>query len=351
MHWSLYPAKSRFDDVAPAWDRLNHRLFDAHPLFDSRFVSPLVRHFATERDILALHEHETGCDSMLLLTPRRLGVWETFLPSQTQVSPILPDERVDWCGLLRCLPGANVALELLCQDPLYSTISTELTPPSRALTPHAVTVNIKLSGDFDRYWQSRSKNLRNSLKRRFRRVSEDGLEVRLDVVTHPAQLHEAFTRYGDLESQGWKGKAGTAIHRENRQGQFYWEMLRGFAQHNQAAIYELYLDDRLASSMLTIANASMLITLKTTYDESLAGYAPGRLLDYLLLEREFAEKRYSVVEYYTNAAPDLQSWGTGTRTINHITVYRARVFKQLAHAYQQVKQFGHKWYGAARTEA
>jgi hypothetical protein len=351
MQWSLYPAKSRFDDFAQAWDRLNQRLFFAHPLFDSRFVSPLVRHFATERDILALYEHDVGCDSMLLLTPRRVGVWETFLPSQTQVSPILPDERVDLCGLLRCLPGVNVALDLLCQDPLYSTLPLELTLPPRALTPHAVTVNIKLGGDFDQYWQSRSKNLRANLRRRFRRVSEDGLEVRLDVVTQLAQLEKAFTRYGNIESQSWKGKTGTAIHRENSQGQFYWEMLQGFAQDNQAAIYELYLDERLAASMLTLTNAYMLITLKTTYDESLALYAPGRLLDYLLLEREFAEKRYSVVEYYTNAAPALQSWGTGTRTINHITVYRARVFKQLMHAYQRAKQFGHEGHGAERTEA
>jgi hypothetical protein len=98
---------------------------------------------------------------------------------------------------------------------------------------------------------------------------------------------------------------------------------------------------------MTIANEYMLITLKTTYDESFAFYAPGRLLEYLLLEREFAEKRYAVVEYYTNASPDLQSWGTGTRTINHFTVYRARVFKQLVYAYQRAKQYGYGWYGTA----
>jgi len=169
----------------------------------------------------------------------------------------------------------------------------------------------------------------------------------MDVVTQPTKIEKAFTRYGDIESRSWKGKAGTAIHRDNSQGQFYWEMLQGFAQDHQAAIYELYLDERLASSMLTIANDYMLITLKTTYDESLAFYAPGRLLDYFLLEREFAEKRYAVVEYYTNASPDLQSWGTGMRTINHLTVYRSRVFKQLVQVYQRAKQYGYGWYETA----
>jgi hypothetical protein len=89
----------------------------------------------------------------------------------------------------------------------------------------------------------------------------------------------------------------------------------------------------------------MLITLKTTYDESLAAYAPGRLLDYLFLEREFSEKRFSVVEFYTNASSERQSWGTGTRTISHITVYRARVIKQLVQAYHCAKQYGREWYG------
>jgi hypothetical protein len=239
----------------------------------------------------------------------------------------------------------NIALELLCQDPLYSAFLPAPVERSHVVTPHAITVNIEISRDFDQYWQSRSKNLRNNMKRYFRRASEDGLDLRLDVVTQLTKLDQAFTRYGDLESRGWKGKVGTAIHRDNSQGYFYWDMLQGFAHDKRAAIYELYLDGCLAASQLTIANAYMLITLKTTYDETFAFYAPGRLLDYLLLEREFATKRYKVIEYYTNASPDLQSWGTGTRTVKHLTVYRARMFKHLVKVYQWAKQYGYEWYG------
>jgi hypothetical protein len=342
MTWSLYPARHRFGDFAQTWDSLNHRFFDAHPFFDSRFVGPLIHYFATDGDILALHEGSEGVDSMLLLTRRRAGIWATFLPGQTQVAPILPHTHVDLGSLLRHLPGPAIVLELLCQDPLYSVFSLESSRLPQTSSPHTVTMNITLSGDFEQYWQARHRKIRENFRRYFRRLSQASLEPRLEVLTQPTELSAALERYGDIENQSWKGKAGTAIHRDNIQGQFYRDVLLGFARDKQAVMYELYLNDRLVSSQISIANASMLILLKTTYDEAFAANAPGRILDYLLLQKVFADKRFSVVEFYTNASSERQTWGTGIRTINHITVYRAGIFQQLAHTYRRLKSYLHR---------
>lgn len=42
MTWQLLPAREHFPDFAAEWDRLNRELYKSHPLFDSRFVGPLL---------------------------------------------------------------------------------------------------------------------------------------------------------------------------------------------------------------------------------------------------------------------------------------------------------------------
>ena len=137
-----------------------------------------------------------------------------------------------------------------------------------------------------------------------------------------------------MESEGWKGKVGTAIREGNVQGSFYKDVLLGFGEQEQAMVVELYLDKHLASSILSIANDFMLIWLKTTHDEALRKYSPGRLVDYFFLEQEFSTKKFSVIELYTNAKPELLSWGTSNRVINHITLYRSAWFQNLTRLYR-----------------
>ena len=93
------------------------------------------------------------------------------------------------------------------------------------------------------------------------------------------------------------------------------------------------MDDQLAASRINVLDKHMLIALKTTYDETLSNYAPGRLLLYLLIEREFLLKRVQRIELYTDATADQLSWSTGQRNIEHLTIYRSanlhRTFKAL----------------------
>jgi hypothetical protein len=80
-----------------------------------------------------------------------------------------------------------------------------------------------------------------------------------------------------------------------------------------------------------------LITLKTTYNESFGEYSPGKLLDYLMLEHEFQLKRYSRIEFCTNAGPELIRWGTSTRPVSDITVYRSEFAHRLSRFYSKLK--------------
>ena len=113
-----------------------------------------------------------------------------------------------------------------------------------------------------------------------------------------------------------------------------------FTSWGKGLVYELYFDNCLVGSQLAIGNDSMLITLKTTYNEAYKEYSPGKVLDYLTLKQEFELGRYSKIEFCTNAGPELMRWGNRTRPISHVTIYRSKFSQRLALAYRKIKGVG-----------
>jgi hypothetical protein len=322
MSWTFLSAREGIERFGTQWDDLNRALYGAHPLFDCSFVQPLVNHFATDGDVLAVRRDGDRPISMVFLTRKSRSAWCSFLPSQTQVAPTLLRKQDDLHSLLGALPTAVLWLDLLCQDPDYSLARDMNSIPGSEFKAHSLTLNISLAGTFEEYWEQRSKKLRQEMRRTLRKIEQDGLTFRLDARRGAEAVDEAVVNYGLIESRGWKAKEGTAIHPDNAQGRFYRDLMARFARKNEALVYELHLGGALVASQLAIGNSVMLITLKTTYEESFAKYSPGRVLDYLMLEREFQEKRYSTVEYYTNASPEVLRWGTSERAIGHHRLYR-----------------------------
>lgn len=338
MSWRLLPARTAFAEHARCWDELNARLYASHPLFDSRFFGLLLKHFASDAVRLALYQSESGIEAMLLLEPSDSHNWRLFLPSQAQIAPLLvPPEQLSRCAeLFKALPGWAWRLEWLCQDPDYSPTFSETGCIERS--EHALTMAVTLDGDFAGYWAGRSKNVRHNIGRYRRRCDENH---RIDFAVHqqPDAIAAALTEYGHLESLGWKAASGTAIHPDNAQGRFYAELLQAYAEQDQARVYALSLDGALAASRLCIGNDRMLVILKTTYDETRAEFAPGRLLLQQLLEHEFQQQRYQRIEFYTNATRDQLQWATEQRPIDHISHYRSAGHRRGTELLRRIKRW------------
>ena len=96
-----------------------------------------------------------------------------------------------------------------------------------------------------------------------------------------------------------------------------------FADTPQVSIvYELWLGDQLAASRLVFGLGDMVVMLKTTYDENLNRYAPGRVLLYLAIQDLFTYCPEKTIEFYTDANVDQLSWATDRRWIAHWTFHR-----------------------------
>lgn len=311
-----------FDEHSTAWDECNDRLFGHHLLFDSRFVGRLLKHFGNGKERVVRRVNASGVTEICLLQPGRLGTWGSFFPSQAQVSPVFVGASDALEGIFEALPRSAMQVDFLGQDPLFTHVIDGLAPGGNAIN-HATTISIALTGSFDEYWNSRSKNLVKNIRRYCNRLSQGNHKVVFVQVEAEEEMPAAITRYGQLEEQSWKNQIGTAVLPGNQQGHFYEDVMSAFARTGNATVYELWIDDCLAASRLVIHNEHQFIILKTAFDISMAQFAPGRLLLHEVIVDAFRRLPGGRLEFYTNATPDQLDWATHSRTIVHQTKFRS----------------------------
>ncbi|KQW42208.1 hypothetical protein ASD88_21845 [Pelomonas sp. Root662] len=237
-----------------------------------------------------------------------------------QIAPALMTEALQTRQLLKQLPSHATQLDFLCNDQKFGDLRHE----DAQVMPHALTMNVSLRGSFDDYWAQRPRKLVQNMRRYMRRIQTEGGDQRLVVISAPDAIAGAVDRYATLESNGWKGREGTAVQRDNAQGRFYADVMAAFAERGEALVYELWLGDALIASRMLLLHGGMAVMLKTTFHEEFERFAPGRVLLLLTLEDLFKRLPGGVVEFYTDADADLLAWSTSQRWINHVSVYRHR---------------------------
>lgn len=321
MSWEFHRAKVSFAQYAADWDRLNDALYANHPFFDSRFVGPLIKYFSGGTELLCLYREQGVVSGALILQPRGAGRWVSFRPSQAQITPILLRDAGLLKELMRALPGFAWSLELHAVDPRYAPIFS-CTRGETIISTHATTIGVAPEQGFDSYWNQRPKNLKANIRRYYNRLEREDRRAALTFITEPEAMSDGVRRFGDLETAGWKSVAGTAVSINNVQGKFYAEVLANFALTGQAKICEMAFSGQLAASRLLVRNQKMLIILKTTYDESLARFAPGRLMLHRLLDQQLHKYPDRTIEFYTNATRDQTEWANFEIAIQNVHLFR-----------------------------
>jgi CelD/BcsL family acetyltransferase involved in cellulose biosynthesis len=320
-HWRIVRLDGGLGEHAPAWDALLARLWGGHPLLDSRFVNGLLRHFGSADEYLCIGKAQGGTDAaMCILRRRSRGVWETFLPSQAPIAPVLMADATGIDALIRALPGWAVQLDLLCIDDRFGDLLVRNNGRPNA-TWHALSIFIDLRGGFESYWDGRPTKLRQNLRRYERKLAARGA-IRTVAVTDPSEIAAATRRYAAVESVGWKGIEGTAIAPGTKQLDFYIDLLTAFAAEGRAEVHELWLGSAMIASRMMIATENLLTSLKTTYLEEYADCSPSNVLLARVIRQAFDRHKGKSLEFYTNATHDRRVWSTGCQPIRHASFFR-----------------------------
>ncbi len=323
--WTVIPLAGGLGRHAAAWDALNRERFGNQVMLSSLFVDGMLREFGNGKEHLCTLHVDGDVHAMLIL--RRSGrlTWRSFVPPQCQVAPSMVPDAAMFDQLIASLPGKVIQLDLLCNDPqVGKVLDCPRSVARRQL--HALTMNVSLAGSFEQYWAGRSRNLTANMRRYEKRLQQDGLAARLARVVEPDQVEAAFERYAQMEGAGWKAKLGTAIGSIPGQYRFYKELFREGARRGVAVVYELWLGERLAASRLLLGEGGNMVILKTSYDESMERYAPGRLLLRMVIEDAFKTWPGGTIEFYTDASNDQLQWASASRWIEHLTLFRNPAF-------------------------
>ena len=322
MKWTIYPV-SKFEQHAVSWDALNE-CGPNSPLLSSRFVLPSLRAFQSGKERLAVSGNPDHPDAMCILKQRRNLIWDTFQPAQAPVGFWLMRPGLDLetaiTGLMRALPGFPLVVGITQQDPWLIP-----RPPNSAkmLTLNYIdTARILLDGDYETYWDSRSKNLRQNMRKARNKLEKDGLAFQLKCISDPAEIKGAIENYGVMESTGWKATDGTAVQSNNIQGKFYTDLLETFCRAGCGRIYYLTFNDTIVAMDLCIHQGSTLVILKTTYDENYKDYSPAMLMHQELFRTLFQAGDFQRIEFYGKVMDWHLRWTEEIRTMYHVNVCR-----------------------------
>jgi hypothetical protein len=322
MKWSLRPVGA-FAEIQEFWDDLNVRQ-GAHPLLDSGFVAPLVKHFASPATRLAVAD-TSGAPGAVLLDPIGKGMWRTFQPSQAPLGLILLGDRGQGFRqareILTSLPGYALGLSVMQQDPDFTSLPRTESRTVESLD-YIQTARLVPSGSFEDYWRNRGRNLVHNLSRQRRRLADQGVSLELVAERHPGAVAGGVRRYGEIESRSWKAAEGTAVSPDDAQGRFYKEMLEHFCARGEGVIYSLRMDGRIVAVDLCLERNGMLVILKTTYDESVDKLSLGLLLHQEIFKAAFSEQRVKGIEFYGRVRDWHTKWTDDIRTMYHLTLYR-----------------------------
>lgn len=362
LQWHRMPASALHAnaDLRQQWDALN----DAQgrlPFLASHAIVSALQCLGSGKECLligAMTEHEVSDEiveeadadaalahpcravvAMLVLTPQRWLRWQTFQPSQLPLGAWVCAPQLPVLALARSLMrgplGACLALSLTPLDPLLTRRPAD--EADSDTRDYIDTAWVETQPDFAQYWQARGKNLRHNLRKQRQRLQTEGVSVTVQTLRQPEEMAAAVTRYGALESQGWKAQLGTAIHDHNAQGRFYRALLAGASQQQEAVVFQLLFDERVVAMNLGLQRADTLVVLKTTYDENLSQYSPAVLLQEAVL-RDYHDTQATGhrrrLEFFGRVMDWHSKWTQQQRTLYHLTVYRWPWLKQLALARQ-----------------
>lgn len=322
--------------VAPAWDSLWQRSGVTMPTARAELVAQWLECFAPGKAAQSLVVEQDGeFLAALPLVGRRIRrlltvgdvTWNEWSPS----GELLLDPQCDVGAVLSCLLDGLVRLDwpLLWldlapiespwwRDFLYVLARQQI---SVDVHPRYRIGQVELSGDFDAYLGSRSKNLRRNLRRDAKRIADLGgtsLEWRCQF--NAELIEEELRRVFEVEDRSWKQFHGQTVLRMPGMFEFYCRQARQLAEWGMLRIATLELDGQPIAFEMGWTAKRVYHSFKVGFDAAYRDYGPGHLLRRAIVERLCQSQDTVTIDFQGPMTEALAAWSTRTYPIGRIVL-------------------------------
>lgn len=282
-----------------AWVRLAGSAATSNAFLDPSFVIPAVRHLpdASGVRLVVTGTSEARWDAAALVVPGArwrhlplpaLGTWSHG--QQGLATPLLnadnPDQAADHlvAALTEIAPRATLfGLDEHCAEETAGTaLSAALTSAgwrSTVWRSHERAVWVR--GQSSQPVPAESARLRT--KRR--RLERDLGPIEVRDCSEPDQADFGSAMLLRLETQGWKGQAGTAMSQRPGEAGMLLDVARAGARQGTLRSTLLVCGEVVVAAQLDLVSGDTWFHWKTAYDPEYAASSPGRLLLTHVLER------------------------------------------------------------------
>jgi hypothetical protein len=212
-------------------------------------------------------------------------------PPLTEVSPSLLD-------VLRVSRCHGIELQLLPEDGATWRLVKDLAAGGRwlvAIEEAELASLVDTAGAWDSYRRTLSANLTRTLNWKENKLHRLG-SFSFSDVAQDAGLTDWLDQALELEVKGWKGREHSAIIQRPNETGFYRRVVEANAAEGRLRLFVAALDGRLVAFQLMVVEDSVLFLLKLAYDETLAPYSPGTVLQRLIMNQCFTDPSIRAVD-------------------------------------------------------
>lgn len=171
-------------------------------------------------------------------------------------------------------------LRELDEDILVTTLQTAKAVGGVSVSTRADTYAgvLPITGTWDDYFRSRSKNTRQAYRRSQRLLEDACPDLNIEVIEAPEQMNTAFERYVAIERIGWKSGAKVGLWADPREAEFHRALLPRLAATGQASVWMLRSGTRDIAGLVRLRQGPITYERYSTYDPEFARCSPGTWL-------------------------------------------------------------------------
>lgn len=196
--------------------------------------------------------------------------------------------------------------------------------------------------DLDESWSEPTNNLRRnmrqSLRRNERRIKELG-ELTVDFIEPGADTVDGLLDIAvAVEAKSWKERTGTALTHDHKQQAFFRDYAKVVADEGRLHVAFLRLDGEAVAMSIGEIHENIFWAYKIGYDEAVAKFGPGALMQYYLIGH-LAARGIQRIEMQGHLLEYKKNWTDKAIDTVAVRVYPYNPRGVAAMGYDAIRQF------------